>query len=145
MDSAEDKSLFDISLSAEGASYVLRTYKLIWIVFIAILLISIFTTTRAWLDYFRFSKIETRGNALVVFQFKVYPYFASFLNLLLLIQNCLYLNFYLNCKRSIEIRQPELFNRSFRWLLMSTKIAAIGVVIDLAASIFYLYYSLAGI
>ena len=142
MEPAEDKSLFEISLTSEGASNILRVYKFASIIFFVVLFISFFNNIHAWLRYLKYSDIKTKGNALLIFEIKIYPYFSTIFNILVIIQNSVYYYFYRSWKKSIELREPESFNRSLRWLLLSVKLATAGVIIELAVSLFYIYYDM---
>jgi hypothetical protein len=142
MDPAEDKSMFEISLSPEGAGYILRTYRVARIFLVLIIFTSLISLIHGWLEYIKYSNIGTKGNLTLIFQIKVYPFYSTFLTLFVLVQSTIYFYSFRICKRSIESRQSDLFNRSFKWMYISLLLAVVGVGFEFIGSIAYFYLSL---
>jgi len=138
MNSPATPDVFEISLSQEGASYLLRTFRLVRWVF---LFASIASAAYLYLEIARYTAFKEFGsghgwNNLLVF--RVMPWVAVAITLLNITQFATYMIFTRFCYRAIEWRQPDLFNESFKWLLRNTRMALVVMLLNLFSVAFYI-------
>lgn len=70
---------------------------------------------------------------------RVMPWVGALGILLNMTEFTVYMIFTRRCYRAIELRQSDLFNESFKWLLRNTKLAMAVMLLNLLAVGFYMW------
>lgn len=138
MDSIPENNLFEITLSQEGASWLLRIYKITRWVFILGICLSVLYLTSIVLRYSLYMRYDTDNNWSSIFLTKVFPFFEAMGVIVSFIQIYYYVTFSRTCKKGIEGQQADTFNDSFKWLYKHSVIAILLVI-------FYSIMALVGI
>jgi hypothetical protein len=128
MDTIPENNLFEITLSQEGASWLLRIYKITRWVFILGICLSVLHLTSVVLRYLFYIRYQADNNLLSIFHTKVFPFFEAVGVIVSFIQIYYYVTFSRTCKKGIEGQQADTFNDSFKWLYKHSVIAFILVI-----------------
>jgi hypothetical protein len=130
MNDLSKQDMFEVTLSQEGAAYLLRLYKLTqWVCVLAIIVSLILLTNSFTLIY-----KNNRYYAKADWQTMIYPVYAVLASVITLTQFYCYFRFTLLCKKAIQLQQADLFNYSFKWLLRNTIFACCMGVLEILTS-----------
>jgi hypothetical protein len=128
MDTIPENNFFEITLSQQGASWLLRIYKITrWFFILGICLSFLYLTSIA-LRYVFYIRYKSDNNWLSIFHTKVFPCFEAMGVIASFIQIYYYVTFTRTFKNGIEQQQSETFNDSFKWLYKNTVIAFVLVI-----------------
>ena len=127
-----ENNLFEVSLSAEGADYFKRVYRITRWVFIIGIFFSVVQLVNIGTRFSMYgSSTAFRGGSdWVSILTKIYPVIEIVTVILALAQLYFFYNFTRIGNKSIELQQSELFNESFKWLLRNSLVAIIMFVLD---------------
>jgi len=124
MDNLPENNFFELSLSQQGASWLLRLHKVVrWLIifFILLSLVVLLEFAIKYRTYLRY-----KGDSwLFIIQTRIYPVVEIIVLIIAVIQNYYFLHFTRACKKSIEMQQADLFNESFKWLYKMAVLIAI--------------------
>ena len=128
-----ETDLFEITLSQQGAGWLLRLIRLTRWVFIISILFSILLLI---CSVFRYQitdhyNSDAGGDWLAFTEAKIIPIYMAVSTVLGFIQVYFFYYFSRLCKKSIESQQTDLFNESFKWLFRNSLTALILFVINL--------------
>jgi hypothetical protein len=136
MDSSTEKDLFQISLSQQGANWLLRVCKItVWTFTLATILCVLALVSvgiRLWL----FDQ-PIEDNWISIVQSVIFPILEVVVVIINFIQMLHFYKFTRLCKKGIELQQADLFNESFQSLLKnSLTVIVIGVLQLLSTGLF---------
>lgn len=141
MNAPTEEDFFAITLSQNGASYILRGFNLIRWTFVIAMIASVCFLFLHWFRYFEYYiKYEVKGSTALFIQLRIEPITMGVTSLLNILQIIAYFRFVQLCKRGIATRQADMFNNSFKWLIRNAVVACIIVVINLVFAILNIYF-----
>jgi hypothetical protein len=125
-------NLFEVSLSAEGAGYLNRVYRITRWVFIVGIFFSVVQLVNIGIRFRMYGSSSVfRGSSdWLSILTKIYPVIEIITVILALAQLYFFYNFTRIGNKSIEVQQSDLFNESFKWLLRNSLVAIIMFVLD---------------
>lgn len=139
MNTPTEESMFEITLSQEGAGYLLRIFKIArWLLGIASFA-SIVYTSLSLLRFIALKKYDTGGTLLSFIQFKLEPCVLAIAGILTFLQVFYYFRFATLCKKSIVAKQTEVFNSSFKWLFRYAALTLFLFTLNVITGVFYIY------
>ena len=133
-----EENIFDITLSQQGATHLLKAYRLNLWVFIMLCVLAVASLTIYLLRYLNYQTYDITPGTPMFFEVRVMPFIWMLVTILNILMNCFYFRFVAICKRSIETRQSDLFNSSMKWLVTNTKVGIFLCVIDLSLGFYQL-------
>jgi hypothetical protein len=139
MDNIPENNLFEISLSQQGASWLLRLYKVTRWLFVLGIVLSVLFFINIGLRFRINMRYTTPDNWLSVLQLNLYGLFDTVVVIITFIQIYYYFKFTRTCKMGIEELQPDLFNDSFKWLFKNTVMASVMFVLQLILACFAIF------
>jgi hypothetical protein len=118
-------NLFEVSLSAEGAGFINRIYRINRWLFMLGIFLSIVQLINIGIRFRMYdsSKYLQGGDWMSIIT-KIYPLIEIVIVVLTIIQLYFFFNFTRIGNKSIDLQQSDLFNESFKWLLRETRLAA---------------------
>lgn len=139
MDNIPENNLFEISLSQEGASWLLRLYKVTRWLFVLGIILSLLFVLSLILRYRIYMRYNIPHNWITNVEMKILPIFEGVLMVVTIIQIYYFFTFSRTAKKAIEQQQSDLFNESFKWLLRNTLLASVMFVMHLISVAFSIY------
>jgi hypothetical protein len=129
MDNIPENNLFELTLSPQGATWLLRLHKIIRWLFMLVIALSVLLLVNVAIKYRIY--MTYKGDTWVfIFQTKIYPIVEILVLIIAFVQNYYFLSFTRISKKSIEAQQGDLFNESFKWLYKVAVIASILTIIQ---------------
>jgi hypothetical protein len=139
MDNNIPENFFELTLSQQGANWLLRLYKITrWLIIMGIVLF-LLGFINIILQYNLYLQYKTPNNWLEIVQTRIYPAFEGVALIITIVQLYYYFTFTRICKEAIEQQQSELFNNAFKWLLRNTLTACVMFVMHFIGTSFVLY------
>jgi hypothetical protein len=138
MDSQPNENFFELKVSQEGSARILRLFRIVrWVFLISICCSCVFIS----LGIFRISflRYDSQMDALLMAEMIASPIYIFVVTVLILCQSYSYFHFTRLCKRAIALQQADLFNYSFKWLIRSSLISLIALIIEFLMGSFTLY------
>ena len=127
MDTQTEESVFQIRLTENGKRFINKVSRIIWPVIIFSLVITVLdliSSLQTLFIYFpRYRRYGYSQN------FVIYPVFRIVIELAVEINSIYFLKFVLKMKRSAELNDENGFNRSFRFLFISSILWLIGIIL----------------
>ena len=141
MNTPTEEEFFTVTLSEHGAGYILRVFSIIRWTFLLAIIASICFLSLHWFRYFEYyAKYEIKDSTALLIQLRIEPIAMGITAALNIVQIITYFRFVQLCKRGIATRQPDMFNKSFKWLVRNAVVSCIIVVIELAFAILNIYF-----
>ena len=132
------ENFFNITLSQQGASTLLKLQKIVRWLFILVIVASVMLLINIGMKH-RLYMRYTINNWFTLFQLKIYPVVEVVILAIGFVQNYYFLRFVNAGKKSIELQQPDQFNESFTWLLKAGVVAGILVILQMIIVCITLY------
>jgi CDP-diglyceride synthetase len=139
MNTPAQESMFTITLSQQGATDMLRVYRISRWIFAIVSIFCVLFMITAIMRYANFRKYEVNGSMLSFLELRVFPLYWFFCSVLAIFQVYYFFRFTASCKKAIELGQTEVFNDSMKWLIRNVSIGSLLCVLDLISAIYYLY------
>ena len=125
-----ENNFFELTLSQQAASWLMRIGKISRWVFIASIGLSLLVFIDIGIMNALYMRIKLDNNWLSIFQTRIYPGFQVISIIIAIFQNYYYLKFGRTCKKAIETQQSDLFNESFKWLLKNALVTFTLIVLQ---------------
>lgn len=142
MDSSTEKDLFQISLSQQGANWLLRVCKItVWTFTLATILCVLGLVSvgiRLWL----FDQ-PIEDNWISIVQSVIFPILEVIVVIINFIQLLHFYKFTRLCKKGIELQQADFFNESFQSLLKNSLTVIVIAVIQLLSTGLFICWEIA--
>lgn len=139
MDAQPNEHFFEITLSQEGSDRIMRLFKTVrWLFLGSIVLSAAFLVLGYMVLIFRDS---IPGEQSFIFRAETLVNGVSTIVGVVLMLGQLYSFFHFTrlCRKSIQLRQSDLFNRSFKWLIRSAMFSIALVIIQFFLALFTIY------
>ena len=136
MDNIPENNLFEITLSQEGAGWLLRLYNITRWLFIMGIVMSFLSVLSMILRH-RFYMAYNIPQHWI--DLSIRPIFEGVLLTVTIIQLYYFFTFSRTAKKAIEQQQSDLFNESFKWLLRNTILASVMFVMYLVSVGYSIY------
>jgi len=124
-----ENNLFEVSISAEGAGYINRVYRITRWLFMLGIFMSIVQLINIGLRLRMYDSANLQDGVWQILS-KIFPLLEIIIVVLTLVQLYFFFNFTRIGNKSIELQQSDLLNESFKWLLRETRLAAALFVIQ---------------
>lgn len=142
MDNLTEKDLFHISLSQQGANWLLRVCKItVWtftLATILCLLTLISIGIRLWL----FDQ-PVEDNWISIVQLVIFPILEVVVVIINFVQILHFYKFTRLCRKGIELQQADLFNESFQSLLKNSLTVIVIAVLQLVSTGLFICWEIA--
>lgn len=139
MDNIPENNLFEITLSREGAGWLLRLYKITrWLLILGII-VSLLLVLSLILRYRIYMRYNIPYNWITNVELNILPIFEGVLMVVTIIQLYYFFTFSRTAQKAIEQQQSDLFNESFKWLLRNTLLATVMIAMHFISVGFAVY------
>jgi hypothetical protein len=139
MDAQPRENFFEITVSQEGSDRIMRLFKTVKWLFGASIVMSAIIQVVSFVRLSFYLKLYDGGNFIVKAETVILPIYSFLYTVLLLGQIFSFFHFTRLCKKSILLRQADLFNYSFKWLIRSATFSIIMLVLEFLMSVFTMY------
>jgi hypothetical protein len=130
MENMPENNFFQVTLSQQGANWLLRVSRITSWLFVLGSITCLLHLASTFIRYFKFGEFPDDGSWKMIFQIYVVPVFDVFFVVLTFIQLYYFYKFARLCKKGIGLQQADLFNESFQSLLKNTLLAAVMFVLQ---------------
>lgn len=145
MNTPTGENMFEITLSQEGISYLLRICRIVQWTFLLALLLYTSQLVMGSITFIQRKEFDTKGVVERIVQFRIGPLVLIITSAMAIVEISFFFRFFQLCKKAIETKQAELFNHSFKWLFWHTILALILFIINLPFSAYYCYIAIKGL
>jgi hypothetical protein len=142
MNTPTQESMFEITLSQQGAKDLLRVYRLARWIIIVISVVTILYVSLHSLRGINYYRYKGKLDWFYFIEIRIMPFITVLFTLTSFVMNYQYFRFAAICKRGIETGDSEMFNSSIKLLIRNNKIALTICIIEIVLGLFYLYHEI---
>jgi hypothetical protein len=139
MDAQPNENIFEITVTPEGSERMMRLFKMVKWLFAGAIVLGLAFLLLSSLRYVFYSRITFNRTFLIDLEAVITPVSTVVITVLMIGSMYSYFHFTRLCKRSIQLRQTDLFNYSFKWLLRSCMFSLSLLLVELLMAMFSIY------
>jgi hypothetical protein len=136
MDAQPNENFFEITVSQEGSDRIMRLFKTVRFLFAFSIVLGIIFIGVGYLRFIFYSRLTYSNNPFFKAESVLLPVYTVLLTVLMFGQLYSFFHFTRLCKKSIQLRQADLFNYSFKWLIRSALFSGCMFIIEILMSFF---------